>query len=102
MVSTGQRSFRWVFLARMMVVCASAATALQGQTGQQPQPRGYAVSGTVADRDGNPIPDADVALVVRDSAKRTVRSDKNGRFRMEEIDYAPLTLRVRRLGFQVK
>ncbi len=61
---------------------------------------GYTLSGTVADREGNPIPDAEVALMRHDTASMYVRSDANGKFRVMELPAVPEKVRVRRLGFR--
>jgi len=62
----------------------------------------YRVSGTVSDRDGHAVSDAEVALVQHDSASRFVRSDANGQFAIEELPTSTATIRVRRLGYQLK
>lgn len=46
--------------------------------------------------------DADVSLIERDSAKRVVRTDENGHFRIADLAEAEVFLRVRRLGYHVK
>src|SRR5262245_55104541 len=63
---------------------------------------GYLVSGTIADRAGKAIAEADVYLIVGDSVLRTVRSDTSGKFRLDQIARASVTLRVRRVGFESK
>ncbi|MEO6878622.1 MAG: TonB-dependent receptor, partial [Gemmatimonadaceae bacterium] len=58
------------------------------------------VSGTVADAAGNPLNDAEITLRRTDSTARPVRSDANGRFRIDALPDGAISLRVRRMGFQ--
>jgi Carboxypeptidase regulatory-like domain/TonB-dependent Receptor Plug Domain len=69
---------------------------------QAPGGAGYTVSGTIADRQGSPVIDAEVALIERDSATRFARTDQNGRFRMSDLAEPSLIIRVRRLGFMAQ
>ena len=59
------------------------------------------ISGTVADKEGNVLSDADVAIVEHDTVTRRTRTGDNGRFRLESVDPGVVRLRVRRVGFQV-
>jgi hypothetical protein len=89
----------WVTVALSAMAARGAA---QPSSPQSPANAGYTVSGTVADREGNPVAGADVSLIERDTATRFVRTDQNGRFRMEELMTPALAFRVRRLGFLAK
>jgi hypothetical protein len=60
---------------------------------------GHSVIGTVADADGSLVEDAEIAVLRGDSATRSVRSDGNGRFRLDALPGDAANLRVRRLGF---
>jgi hypothetical protein len=61
---------------------------------------GHSVSGTIADADGNPVGGAEISLRVADSAKYAVRSDTNGRFRIDALPLGSAMLHVRRLGYR--
>jgi hypothetical protein len=88
----------WAALA----LCATAPCAHAKQPAQRPAVVAYTVSGIVVDRDGNPISGADIALIERDSVRRSVRSDVEGRFHLEDIPTDTPTLRLRRLGYEPK
>jgi hypothetical protein len=89
----------WVIVALSALAARAVAQPLAPQS---PAVAGYTVSGTVADREGNPVADAEVSLIEHDSATRYVRTDASGKFRISELPQATLTFRVRRLGFQAK
>lgn len=75
------------------------ASVARGQSAESPR-GGYAVTGTVADRAGGPVADAEVSVMVRDTIVRSVRTDGMGHFALEELPTNEPTLRVRRPGFQ--
>lgn len=62
----------------------------------------YRIVGKVTDPRGNPVYGAEVVVVERDSAARRTRSDSAGRFVIDGITKAEITLRVRRVGFQAQ
>jgi Carboxypeptidase regulatory-like domain len=62
----------------------------------------YVLTGTVVDRDGNPLADADIALMERDSAFRVARADGSGRFRLDSLPRKVAMLRVRHVGFRAR
>ena len=81
-------------------LAALAGLAAANAPGVRAQARTtYVVTGTVVDHDGHALPDADVALVVRDSLSHFVRSDTAGHFEMTGLTAPVATLHVRRLGF---
>lgn len=92
-----RRSAGWVALA----LSAFAVRGIAQSSSVSTTP-GYAVSGTVADQNGKPVFDAEVALIEHDSATRRVRTDAEGHFRLEQLSDASNTLRVRRLGFRAR
>jgi hypothetical protein len=71
------------------------------QNVSQPAGKLRAISGTVADKQGNVLADAEVAIVERDSVKRRATTADNGRFRIDAVPSGQLELRVRRVGFQI-
>ena len=73
-----------------------------GPSAQQASPPVYAVSGSVVDRDRNPIAGAEIALVEHDNVARLVRADVNGRFRMDSLTSIVSLFRVRRIGYEPK
>ena len=89
----------------LLVACAAAtATAAVGAAGQQ-APRtvvaaSYSVHGTIVDTDGNPVGDAEVALLEGATASLYVRSDSGGHFRFDGLATPSVSVRVRRLGFE--
>lgn len=98
-VMNSRPSVVWVTVA----LCALAASvAAQPLAPQAPVAAGYSVTGTVADGEGNPVVDAEVALIEHDSVTRFVRTDVAGKFSISELTQATLTFRVRRLGFRAK
>lgn len=90
-----------------MVACAAAsasAAVARGAAGQQ-APRtvvaaSYSVHGTVVDTEGNPVGDAEVALLEGATPSRYVRSDSGGHFRFDGLATPSASVRVRRFGFQ--
>jgi hypothetical protein len=92
--------------ARSTARCAAIALCCSvAHAGAQRSPavaNGYVVTGTVADPDGNPIAEAEVSVVDHDIASRFVRSDENGRFRIEAFTHDTATLRVRHFGFHAR
>src|SRR3954470_10569211 len=62
----------------------------------------FAVTGTVVDGEGNPLDESEIALIDRDSPRRTVRSDDRGRFHIDSLPYDTATLRVRHVGFRAR
>jgi hypothetical protein len=85
-----------------LAIIVSVCTARGGaqQPAAAPTPALRAISGTVADADGNPLDGAEVALRRGDSTTRLVRSDINGHFQIDALPAGSARLRVRRLGFQ--
>ena len=89
--------------AGLALGAASGVAAGQSLAAAQHRPAPaavYSVSGTVADRDGHALPDAEITLVERDTALRLVRTDTAGRFEMSNLTVPAVTLRIRRLGFK--
>lgn len=66
------------------------------------QLRGQAVAltGQVRDRNGDPVPNAEIALLRHDSALVRARADSSGNFRIPRLQRGEFTLRVRRLGYE--
>lgn len=62
----------------------------------------YTVTGTVVNQEGATLADAEVSLVRRDSVVRRVRTDANGRFRIDALTEASNVIRIRRLGYHAK
>jgi hypothetical protein len=62
----------------------------------------YTVTGTVVNQEGTTLADAEVSLLQHDSVTRRVRTDANGRFRVEGLTEASNVFRVRRLGYHAK
>ena len=57
--------------------------------------RGFAISGTLLDPDGVPVPDTDVEAVYEDPGRRrSARSDADGRFRITALSPGPLRVRA--------
>jgi hypothetical protein len=83
---------RHLALASCCCVALSLAPAHRGSAQQ------YVLTGTVVDRGGNPLADADIALLERDSDFRVTRADGNGRFRLDSLPRSQAMLRVRHLG----
>ena len=85
------------------IAAACAGTLATRAAAQQPlvvaSSAGRSVSGTVADADGNPIGAAEISLRGTDSTKYAVRSDSNGRFRIDALPLGLAVLHVRRLGY---
>ena len=82
-------------------MCCSATFATRA-TAQQPTgktPATYVVNGTVVDRDGSTLADAEVAVVEGDTIKRITHTDEKGKFSFAELTSNVARLRVRRLGF---
>ncbi|HEX3866720.1 MAG TPA: carboxypeptidase regulatory-like domain-containing protein [Gemmatimonadaceae bacterium] len=61
-----------------------------------------AVSGTVVDREGSPVADAEIALIEHDTASRRVVSDASGHFALGGLPGGMIHLRVRRTGFETQ
>jgi hypothetical protein len=79
------------------------ATTLQSQVATGAATAGgYTVTGTVVDAQGNPIADAEIGIVERDTLRRFTRTDEKGKFRLEPLAAPEVTFRVRRLGFRAK
>lgn len=93
----------WTALALGLVATQGAAQQSSQQVRQQASEQiGYSLVGTVADHDGNPLEGAEISLIEHDTTTRLVRSDTAGRFRMESLPAASVTLHVRRLGYESK
>jgi hypothetical protein len=86
----------------LAAMLSAAATPVVGQFAPQQSVPVFRVSGTIADQQGNPVADAEVSLMQRDTASRFVRSDVNGRFAMDDLSSPTSTIRVRRLGYQAR
>jgi hypothetical protein len=89
----------------LLVACAAAtATVAGGAAGQQAPPTviaaAYSVHGTIVDTQGNPVGDAEVALLEGGTPSLYVRSDSGGHFGFDGLATASASVRVRRLGFQ--
>jgi hypothetical protein len=82
-------------------MCCSATFATramaQRQTGKTPAT--YVVTGTVVDREGNTLADAEVAVVDGDTIRRITHTDEKGSFSFAELTSDVARLRFRRLGF---
>lgn len=94
-------------MSRIAITCAllCATATLRAQSMQvvrQVATAEYALSGTIADADGNPVTNAQIELLENDHVARTTRSDLNGRFRIDALPRASVVIRVRRLGFDPK
>jgi hypothetical protein len=87
----------FAFLASVVGTRAAAQTAVLAEANV-----GHAVSGTIADGEGNPIGDAQVELRRGDSTIGLMRTDSTGRFRFESLSVGAAALSVRRQGFQVR
>ncbi|MEO7086625.1 MAG: TonB-dependent receptor, partial [Gemmatimonadaceae bacterium] len=60
-----------------------------------------AISGTVTDKQGNTLANAEVAIVEHDTIRHRTITGDNGRFRIDAVPPTRLELRVRRVGFQI-
>ena len=81
------------------LLCVAVVQAQGKQLVRQVAAAEYALSGTIADADGNPVSNAQIELMESDKVARTTRSDVNGRFTLDAISHPSVVLRVRRLGF---
>ena len=102
----GRTSRTWIALFASAFVSAFATVVAVPIAAQQPlvavSNAGHSVSGTIADADGNPIDAAEISLRRGDSTANAVRSDVNGRFRLENLPVGAATIHVRRLGYREK
>jgi carboxypeptidase family protein/TonB-dependent receptor-like protein len=91
-----------------VAVATTAAIILAGGLGSRTLAQGSsqapklrAISGTVADKQGSPLSNAEVALVELDTVSHRTTTGDNGRFRLDAVPPGLLQLRVRRVGFQI-
>jgi hypothetical protein len=94
-MNTYARAFAALLLGASIVPHAFA------QNGAQSTSKLRVISGTVADKQGTVLADAEVAVVVRDSVLRSATTGDNGRFRIDHVAPGPVELRVQRVGFQI-
>ena len=88
----------------LLVACAAATATVAGGAAGQQAPRtvvvaSYSVHGTIVDTEGNPVGDAEVALLEGATPVLYSRSDSGGHFRFDGLARASAGVRVRRLGF---
>jgi len=79
-------------------VCELQAASAQVTSGRDALSR--RVAGVVSDIGGVGIPSAEVAVIKSGSAVRQVLSAHNGRFFFEAVPAGPISLRVRRIGYE--
>jgi hypothetical protein len=103
---SGRTSRTWVALVACGFASAFATVVAVPSAAQQPvvaaSNAGHSVAGTIADADGNPIDAAEVSLRSGGSVSLAVRSDSNGRFRLDALPLGALTIHVRHLGYREK
>ncbi len=85
-----------ILLAGSLILSLSSFRTLGAQT----QAARYEVVGTVIDEEKAPIPSAELALMRRGEAPRTVRSGSDGRFSFTNVRPGPIAITVRRLGYK--
>lgn len=87
-------------VAAMMLTAALGSRASAQSGGTPAATKLRAVSGTVTDKQGTTLSNAEVAVIEHDSATRRVATADNGRFRIDAVPAGELILRVRRVGFK--
>ncbi|HXT17021.1 MAG TPA: TonB-dependent receptor [Gemmatimonadaceae bacterium] len=90
---------RLVFAAQIALPFAVGAAQQAKQPDRAKVAATYSVAGTVADQDGNAVPDAEVSVLEHDTRARHVRSDSAGRFQFSGLVSNPAVLSVRHFGF---
>ena len=92
---------RWTVSPTVLAICCSATFAVRATAQQQSPktPTTYVVNGTVVDREGNTLAEAEVAVVEGDAIKRITHTDEKGQFSFAELTSNVARLRFRRLGF---
>lgn len=85
-----------ILLAGSLILSLASFRTLGAQT----QPARYEVVGTVIDEEKAPIASAELALMRRGEATRTVRSGSDGRFSFTNVRPGPIAITVRRLGYK--
>ena len=84
-------------LRRLIFVLAAAGPALRAQSAPPPPPKPSHFQGQVVDSAGRPVKSA---IVETDDPPKAVVSDDSGYFRFAELPAGPITIRVRRIGFE--
>lgn len=91
--------FAWCALAVLIPQSGRAQDAGSPGVGAPPT---YRFTGVVTDPSREPIPDAEVIVLTPASAGRSTATDTRGRFNLGEFTAGPLSLRVRRLGYEAR
>ncbi|MFI5229956.1 MAG: carboxypeptidase regulatory-like domain-containing protein [Gemmatimonadales bacterium] len=87
-----RRSKRLALIAVLVGSTTPVATA-------HAQAKSAALIGTIRDAGGRPVDNADVSVA---SMNALARTDSLGRFRLQKLDPGPVTVAVRRLGFEAE
>src|SRR6267154_2606005 len=74
--------------------------AQEAPTVSSAKPTTYRLSGVVLDSARAPVPEAEVTLIEAGVVRRQVVTDAAGHFVLGEFPAGPLTVRVRRLGYE--